>query len=53
MALSELDKNAKNADRGKQADELRRLFQKTQALPQTKTISDEMIAEEIDKTRNK
>lgn len=34
-------------------EKLRMLFQETQALPQMKTISDEMIAEEIEKTRNK
>ena len=50
MTLSEFDKNSEHMDRGKKVEELRKLFQKTQALPQAKTISDEMIAEEIKKT---
>jgi hypothetical protein len=53
MTMSELDKNSETTNLGKQTEELRKLFQKTQALPQAKTISDEMIAEEIEKTRNK
>lgn len=53
MALFELDKDSENMDRGKKVEELQQLFKKTQALPQVKTISDEMIAEEIEKTRNK
>lgn len=53
MVLPKLDKDSENMDREKQVEELRKLFQKTQALPQAKTISDGMIAEEIEKTRNK
>lgn len=47
-------KQGNNTDeRKKSVEELQRLFKKTQALPQVKAISDEMIAEEIEKTRNK
>jgi hypothetical protein len=47
-------KQSNNTDtRNKSVEELQKLFKKTQALPQVQTISDEMIAEEIEKTRNK
>jgi hypothetical protein len=49
--MSEFDKSA--AEQKKKVDELRKLFQETQALPQAKTISDDMIAEEIEKARSK
>lgn len=53
MITPESDKKSKSTKREKQADELRRLCRKTQALPQAQQITDEMIAEEIEKIRNK
>ncbi len=50
MAEREL-KTAKS-DREEKVEELKKLFQETQALPQIKTISDGMIAAEIEKMRN-
>lgn len=38
-------------DKLAQVDELRALFKTTQALPQAQTISDDMIAEEIEEYR--
>ncbi len=52
MITPESDKNSKSTKREKQADELRRLCRKTQALPQARQITDEIIVEEIEKTRN-
>jgi hypothetical protein len=42
---------ADDDDRAVRADELRELFKKTQALPQILAISEDMIAEEIEKYR--
>lgn len=49
-----LSKEKNNTDERKQlVNDLQKLFKKTQELPQVKTLSDEMIAEEIEKTQNK
>jgi hypothetical protein len=45
--MSESDKDAAG-----KIEKLRKLFQETQGLSQTKTISDEMIVEEIEKMRS-
>jgi hypothetical protein len=42
---------ADDDDRAVRVDELRELFKKTQALPQIQAISDDIIAEEIEKYR--
>jgi predicted hotdog family 3-hydroxylacyl-ACP dehydratase len=47
-------KEKSNTDERKQlVNDLQKLFKKTQALPQVQTITDEIITEEIEKTRNK
>lgn len=40
-------------ERKQQIEELKRLFEKTQSLPQVLTLTDEEIADEIEKTRNR
>ncbi|HIJ88893.1 MAG TPA: hypothetical protein HPP97_14640 [Desulfuromonadales bacterium] len=42
---------ADDDDRAVRVDELRELFKKTQVLPQIQAISEDMIAEEIEKYR--
>jgi hypothetical protein len=42
---------AEDDDRAVRVDELRGLFKNTQALPQVQAISEDMIAEEIEKYR--
>jgi antitoxin ParD1/3/4 len=42
---------AEDDDKSDRVDELRALFKKTQALPQAKAISEDMIAEEIEEYR--
>ena len=42
---------AEDDDRSVRVDELRELFKNTQALPQVQAISEDMIAEEIEKYR--
>ena len=44
---------AEDDDREARINELRALFKKTQALPQAKAISEDMIAEEIEEYRAK
>lgn len=39
-------------DRGIRIEELQALFRSTQALPQTKAITEEMIAEEVEAYHN-
>lgn len=43
---------AEEDDRTTRIEELRALFRSTQALPQTKAITDEMIAEEVEAYRS-
>lgn len=52
-AMPESKQGNNTDERKKSVEELQRIFKKTQDLPQVKIISDEMIAEEIEKTRNK
>ncbi len=42
---------AEEDDRSDRVEELRGLFRRTQALPQIQAVSDDMIAEEIEKYR--
>ena len=42
---------AEDDDRSDRVEELRGLFKNTQAMPQVQAISDDMIAEEIEKYR--
>ena len=42
---------AEDDDRATRVEELRALFRSTQALPQAKAITDEMIAEEVEAHR--
>lgn len=42
---------AEDDDRAARVEELRALFSSTQALPQVKAITDEMIAEEVEAYR--
>lgn len=42
---------AEDDDRATRVEELRALFRSTQALPQVKAITDEMIAEEVEAYR--
>jgi len=42
---------AEDDDRATRVEELRALFRSTQALPQAKAITDEMIAEEVEAYR--
>jgi len=42
---------AEESDKGARIDELRTLFKTTQALPKLQSLSDEMIAEEIETYR--
>lgn len=42
---------AEDDDRSAQIEELRTLFRSTQSLPHVKTVSDELIAEEVEAYR--
>jgi hypothetical protein len=44
---------AEDEERSARVEKLRALFKKTQALPQAKAISEDMIAEEIEEYRAK